>query len=77
VAAGARMEQLTRDVLTYSKVARSELPLNPVHLDQVVQAILTSNPQLHPPKANVTVQHPLWMSLEIVASLTSRIQPSG
>ena len=37
----------------------NNLHLNPVHLDQAVQAIIDLYPQLHPPKANVTVQHPL------------------
>ena len=54
-----RLEQLVRDILAYSKVAKEEIELAPVPLDGVVRALLAHTPQLQPSAAKITIVDPL------------------
>jgi PAS domain S-box-containing protein len=57
--AAQRMDDLIRDVLTYSRVVRGELTLVPVDLDTLVTDILRHYPHLQAHRAEVEVLHPL------------------
>jgi PAS domain S-box-containing protein len=59
LAGSARMEQLIGDVLTYSKLARSEIRLHPVSLEKLVPEIIRHYPEMQPPKAEITIRGPL------------------
>jgi len=57
--AGLRMDALTRDVLTYSKVARASMPRESVLLDKLVPEIIQHYPQIQAAQAEITVASPL------------------
>jgi PAS domain S-box-containing protein len=56
---GDRMDRLVQDVLTYSRLRRRELVLQPVPLDRVVSDVIRQYPSLQHPNASLTIQAPL------------------
>lgn len=54
-----RMEKLTHDVLTYSRLARSEIKLAPVDLDALLRDMLYQYAEFQPPHAEIKVKRPL------------------
>jgi signal transduction histidine kinase len=59
VSGGCRMEQLIHDVLTYSRLARSDLKVEPVSLQSLIPEIIQNYPEMQPPIAEIIVQQPL------------------
>ena len=59
VNAGARMDRLTRDVLTYSQVARGEIPLTTISLEQLVADTIEQYKPAALPADTITVEYPL------------------
>jgi signal transduction histidine kinase len=59
IGASDRMDRLIQDVLTYSRVTRTELTLEPVEVEKVLDGILESYPQFQPPQAQIAVRRPL------------------
>ncbi len=57
--AGARMDQLIRDVLCYSTVARAETPLQPVELRPLLEGILETYGTLRERDAEVLIEDSL------------------
>ncbi len=57
--AAARLDQLIRDVLSFSRVSRQDVTLVPVALDQLVRDVISERADLQPPKAVVTIADPL------------------
>jgi signal transduction histidine kinase len=53
------MERLIHDVLTYSRLARCEIQLQPIVLQRLVQDVIHQYPELQPLRAQVTVREPL------------------
>ncbi|MFN7144294.1 MAG: sensor histidine kinase, partial [Myxococcota bacterium] len=54
IAAGAeRLDGLIQDVLTYSRVARTDLPLEPLDLGALLRDIIETYPSFQPPNARV------------------------
>jgi PAS domain S-box-containing protein len=51
--AAERLDGLIQDVLTYSRIARIDLPLKPVDLGTLLQDILETYPTLQPPVARI------------------------
>lgn len=54
-----RMNRLTQDVLTYSRVARAQVQLEPIALERVIKDILHQYSQLQPPAAEIEIVRPL------------------
>jgi PAS domain S-box-containing protein len=54
--AGDRLDALTRDLLTFSRIARQDVKLATVSLDEVVEEIISTTPVLH---AVATIKPPL------------------
>ncbi|MDX2186047.1 MAG: ATP-binding protein [Opitutaceae bacterium] len=54
-AASERMDQLVRDILIYSKVARDELALQSVDVRNLIHDITATYPALHAANAEITV----------------------
>jgi PAS domain S-box-containing protein len=54
-----RMEKLTHDVLSYSRVARDELHLAPVDLDRLLTDLIAQYAELQPAAADVEIRRPL------------------
>jgi len=57
IRSGARMDRLVRDILTYSRIGRSEILLQPVSLDALVRDIISQYPEMQHPHVSITV-HP-------------------
>lgn len=59
VRGGDRMDQLMRDVLIYSRLARANVKTEAVSLDELVQDVIDQYPDLQPPAVAVTIRKPL------------------
>jgi signal transduction histidine kinase len=60
VAAADRMENLIQDILTYSRLARAEVNLRPVALEQIVNQVLAQSEQtVSEASARIEVERPL------------------
>jgi len=70
VTSARRMDRLIQDVLTYSRIARSELQMEVVDTDHLVQGILESYPGFQSPAAVIEVKRPLLKVLANEAALT-------
>ncbi len=57
--ASERMDRLTTDVLSYSRVVRAQVQLAPTNVEKLVRTILDHYGELHPGRADVTVVTPL------------------
>jgi signal transduction histidine kinase len=57
--ASRRMDQLTTDLLSYSRIIRGDVQLQPTDVDPVVHTIIEHYSELQPPSADVSVQTPL------------------
>ncbi len=55
-AATRRMDLLITDALNYNRAVREELPLARVATGELLRSIITSYPELQPPKAKIDVQ---------------------
>ncbi|HEY1111624.1 MAG TPA: PAS domain-containing protein, partial [Opitutaceae bacterium] len=65
----ARMDRLTRDLLTYSRVVRTEVTVAPVDLDRLVNDIVHQYVELQEPKATVVAVGSLGTALGHESSL--------
>lgn len=70
MAAAVRMDQLIQDVLSYSRVVRTDIKTVPVDLDRLVINIVSEYPDFQPPKAEVIIHSPLFSVMGQEASLT-------
>lgn len=68
-----RMESLIHDVLTYSRLARTEIVLQPVSLGKLLQDVIQLYPALQPPRAEISIREPLHTVLAHEPSLTQAI----
>ena len=57
--AAQRLDRLINDVLTYSRLARTDVRFDPVDLDRTMREVMFQYPALHPSKARVEIQAPL------------------
>jgi signal transduction histidine kinase len=64
------MDRLIQDVLTYSRVARSELDLQPTDVEKLLRDILETYPSLQAPGAEIRLQGPFPLVLGAEAVLT-------
>ena len=65
-----RMDALVQDILTYSRVARAELKIEPINLDKLVHDIIHQNPAFQSPQSRITVKSPLHKVSAHEAALT-------
>jgi signal transduction histidine kinase len=68
--AAARMDKLILDVLQYSRLARSELRLAPVDVQELLRGIVESYPAFQPPEVEIQIDGPLPRMLGNEAALT-------
>jgi signal transduction histidine kinase len=57
--AAARMDKLIQDVLQYSRLARTELRLAPVNVEELLEGIIDSYPGFQSPEVEIQIQRPL------------------
>jgi len=65
-----RLDSLIQDVLNYSKIVRSDLPMQTVQTSEFIHQIIDSYPNLQAHKAEIHVQEPLPPVLANQAALT-------
>ncbi len=70
VTSAERMDRLIQDVLVYSRVARTEITLENVDLEALLNGILEGYPQFQSPDAEVIVARPLPWVRGNVSALT-------
>jgi len=68
--AAARMDRLILDVLQYSRLARSELRLTPVDVQELLRGIVDSYPAFQPSEVEIRIDGPLPRVLGNEAALT-------
>jgi PAS domain S-box-containing protein len=68
--AAGRLDQLIQDVLTYSRIVRERIRLEPVDLEILIHQLIDENPLLQSPRALITIQSPLHRVLGHEAYLT-------
>ncbi len=68
-----RMDRLIQDLLTYSRISRREIQLEPVSLDKLLREVVQQYPDLRPEHADIEVQGPLPDVLAHEPSLTQVI----
>lgn len=51
-----RLDKMALDVLTFSRVARGELRMEPVHLDQLVRNLVECYPMMQRPNADIRIE---------------------
>lgn len=73
VRGSTRMERLIHDVLTYSRLARSEANLQPVSLQTLVADIVQQYPSMQQPHAEITIRDHLHCVIAHEPSLTQAI----
>jgi PAS domain S-box-containing protein len=57
--AAGRLDQLIQDVLTYSRIVREHVSLDPIEVERLAYQLIEENPALQPPKAEITIVSPL------------------
>ena len=67
-----RLDKMVRDVLTFSRIARSELCLERVSVDKLVRELVEHYPAMQPPKAEIHID-PLAEVLGHETSLTQAL----
>ncbi|MDB6065842.1 MAG: putative two-component sensor histidine kinase protein [Pedosphaera sp.] len=73
VRGSTRMERLIHDVLTYSRLARCDIQLQPVSLGTLLADIIHQSPEMQSPLARVVVREPSATVLAHEPSLTQAI----
>ncbi len=66
----ARMDRLILDILTYSRVSRRDIQLQPVSLDKLVRDVIDQYPEFTPGRARIQIQGKLPEVLGHEPSLT-------
>jgi signal transduction histidine kinase len=65
-----RLDTLIQDILTYSRIARTEIALRPVDLDRFIGDIIAEYPQLTAPGVSIEIQRPLGQVMAHDAALS-------
>lgn len=75
-----RLDRLINDVLTYSRLARTEVRFDPVNLDRVVREVIQQYPSLQPNRAEIRIQESLGVVLgheALVVQIVSNLLING
>lgn len=73
IQSGSRMERLIHDVLTYGRISRIEMELQPVSLHRLVSEVMKQYPELDRSRADFVIQEKLPWVLAHEASLGQSI----
>jgi len=69
--ASERLDRLTQDLLTYSRVVRNPVVMEPISLERLLPDIIQQYPDLQPPRADIIIVPPL---LDVMGHEASLIQ---
>lgn len=70
---GQRMDRLIQDLLTYTRISRREVRLEPVSLEKLIREVVQQYPDLRPERADIEVEGPLPDVMAHEPSLTQVI----
>jgi PAS domain S-box-containing protein len=73
IRSGTRMDRLVRDILTYSRVARAEIAIEPVELNKLISDIVSHYPEMQEPQARIEITGTLGTVLAHEPSLAQAI----
>jgi PAS domain S-box-containing protein len=59
ITSGVKLDNLIRDVLTYSRVIRSNVDFHAMQIEPLIQEIVSHHEQLQSPRAEVSIERPL------------------
>jgi PAS domain S-box-containing protein len=68
--AALRLDTLIKDLLSYTRISRQDVPLEPLDLDRIVHDIVERDPSLNPPAATVRIEGSLPKVLGRESALT-------
>jgi signal transduction histidine kinase len=71
--AAERMDRLTTDLLTYSRIARAQVQRTPTDVERIVRTMLETYPDLQPARADVHLKTPFPRVLAHESSLTQAL----
>jgi signal transduction histidine kinase len=71
--AAIRLDKLILEVLTYSRIGRSELSIAPVSLDKLMEDVLQTYPEIRASNAEIVIERPLHAVQGAQASLVQCI----
>jgi PAS domain S-box-containing protein len=54
-----RLDQLTQDVLTLSRLTRENVELKPIHIKPIIEEVIQTYPRLQSPQVEITIAEPL------------------
>jgi PAS domain S-box-containing protein len=57
--AAARLDKLTQDLLTYSRISRSEMEVESIDLDALLTELIQQYPSFQKPAADIVIERPL------------------
>ena len=66
-----RLDRLILEVLTYSRISRSELSIIPVNLDNMMEDVLQTYPEIRASNAEIVLEQPLHF---VLAAQTPLVQ---
>ena len=70
LASSLKLDRLIQDILTYSRISRTDLPLVAVNVQNLVQDVVQSYTEFQPSRAEIEILNPLPLVLGHEASLT-------
>jgi PAS domain S-box-containing protein len=68
--AGARLDRLIQDVLTYGRISRTELQLHALDVVKLIHEIIQQYPALQAPKAEIEIKEPIPQVVAEESSVT-------
>ncbi len=68
-----RMDQLIRDLLTYSRLSRREIQFERVRVEKLIREVIEQYPELQPARADISIEGPLPDVIAHEPSLTQVI----
>lgn len=73
IRSGTRMDRLIQDLLTYSRLSRREVALEPVSLEKLVREVIQQYPDMHADRADIELPAPLPDVIGHEPSLTQAV----
>jgi PAS domain S-box-containing protein len=70
IKSSSRMDRLIRDVLNFARIARTDIAVAPVDVNELVRDLIRERPELHEPGVAITIDSPLYEVIGHDASLT-------
>jgi signal transduction histidine kinase len=54
-----RLDSLIKDVLAYSRVAKEDIQMSPIDLENMIEEVIATNPEFQPPRSYIVLEKPV------------------